>query len=158
MNFLLALLFVPIGMQIDPCTTAQPPFTVNSGAPFTIAWLMDAMVPASPTDPTLVPQRIDGYYLQIDSTPRVRLSGVIIGLPCVGGPNLGKIPFTYRTTSGVSRGSHLAQLLAYNYILDVNGNPTTTEQEGPAVTVPFAAVDLTHTGPPRIPANVIIRR
>lgn len=145
--------------QTDPCTVALPPFTVTSGAPFTITWLMAPTVPASPTDPTLVPQRIDGFWIQIDTAARIKLPALTAGTPCpVGTPNAGKLPYTYRTLSGVSRGSHSARINAYNFVLDTNGNPTTTEQEGAAVTVPFAAADLTHTTPPLAPTNGIIRR
>lgn len=145
--------------QTDPCAVAAPPFVVTSGAPYTITWLMSPQVPVSPTDPTLVPQRIDGFYLQIDLTARIRLNGLIPGTPCpAGNANAGKLPYSYRTLSGVPRGNHSTKISAYNFTLDANGNPTTIEQEGPAVTVPFAAADLTHTTPPLIPSNTIIRR
>lgn len=147
--------------QTDPCATATPPFVITSGAPYTITWLMDAQVPVSPTDPTLVSQRIDGYYLQVDLQVRTRLTSaqVTVGPPCSATtPNSGKIPTTYRTANGVSRGNHSVRINAFNFTLDANGNPTTTEQEGPAVTVPFDAVDPLQSTPPRAPTNGIIRR
>ena len=155
------LLATSASAQTDPCATATPPFIVTSGAPYTITWLMDAQVPASPTDPTLVNQRIDGYYLQIDLQTRVRITSAQVTVlpPCSATtPSSGKIPTTYRTSSGVSRGNHTARLNAFNYLLDANGNPTTTEQEGPVVTVPFDAADPLQSTPPRLPGNVIIRK
>jgi hypothetical protein len=157
------ILALPINAfaQSDPCIAAAPPFVVSSGAPYTVTWLMDAQVPVSPTDPTLVNQRIDGYYLQIDLQTRTRITSAQVTVlpPCSATtPNSGKIPTVYRTTSGVTRGSHTARLAAFNFTLDVNGNPTTSEQEGPAVTVPFDAVDPLQSTPPRIPGNVIIRK
>jgi len=147
--------------QTDPCATAIPPFTVNSGAPFTISWLMTAQVPASPTDPTLVNQRIDGYYVQVDLGTRTRIvpANYTVGAACLStSPNPGKIPTTYRTVSGVSRGSHTYKIVGFNFVLDANGNPTTTEQEGTAVVIPFVAADLIHITPPLIPNNPIIRK
>jgi len=158
-----AVLTIPASAyaQVDPCATANPPFNVNSNNPFTVTWLMSAQVPASPTDPTLVNQRIDGYYVQVDTGTRVRItpSQYTVGSPCLStSPNPGKIPTTYRTATGVSRGAHTYKISGFNFVLDASGNPTTVEQEGPVVSIPFAAADLVHVTPPLIPTNSIIRK
>lgn len=159
--FILTAFALPANAQTDPCLSAVTPFIVTSGAPYTVTLLMDAQVPVSPTDPTLVDQRIDGYYLQIDLQIRTKLTiSQVTVLPACGSatPNPGKIPTTYKTISGVPRGSHTLKLNAFNFTLDANGIPTTTEQEGPVVSTPFVAADLLQSTPPRVPTNIIIRK
>lgn len=141
--------------QLDPCTTAAPPFVVNTNIPFTLTFLMDAQVPVSTTDPTLVNQRIDGFYFQIDSLAEIKI-GATFGAACTNVAN--KIPYSYRTLAGISRGNHTAKLTPFNFVLDAIGLPTTVEQRGPIATVPFAAVDLTNVGPPLPPTNLIIKK
>jgi hypothetical protein len=145
-------------MQSDPCVVGAGASVLTSGAPFTLTWVMDAQVPASPTDPTLVPQRINGFVLQIDGGPKQDIQP-IAGPPCPAGSlYAGHLPFTYRSVSGVSKGTHSAAVAAWNFILDDAGNPTSTRQEGPAVAVPFSAVDLARMGPPSGAKNIIIRK
>lgn len=142
----------------DACNTAIGPFTVTSGSPFYVLWTMDATVPASPTDPTPVPHRVDGFYLQIDTQTRVDIAPTR-GTACPSGsPQAGKIPYIFRTTSGVARGSHTARIQGWNFAVDQDGNPTTVRQEGAVTSIPFAAVDLVQTGPPTAPTNGSIRR
>ena len=153
---LLLMLAAPVAAQTDPCVAvpAGTTFTVTRGAPFTAAWVMDAKVPVSDTDSTLVNARIDGFYLQIDTGARQR---VVLPLPTVACPN-GQLPFSWRSPSGVSRGSHTFKITAFNFVLNPDGTPTTVEQESAAVSVPFAAVDLVRVGPPSPAKNVIIKR
>jgi hypothetical protein len=144
----------------DACVVIPPGtvFTVTSGAPFTLMWIMPATGPASATDPTPVPMRIDGFYLAIDTGNRMSISAMQ-GSPCPAGtPNAGKIPYMHRTTSGVARGSHEARLTAWNYIVDSNGNSTGVPQDGETTIVPFGAVDAVMQGPPPAPTNTSIRR
>jgi len=162
MKYVVALLFVLqasiVSAQTDPCMTGVQPFVVTSGAPYTVTWLMDALVPASSTDPTLVPPRIDGFYFQVDATTKTKISVTSSPVCGTGTPNAGKMPYTYRTVNGVTRGSHTVRLSAFNFVLDQSGNPTAQEQESAVVSVPFSAVDLLEYGPPPSPVNVIIRR
>ena len=152
----LAMMQAPVVCGAPSPTT--PNFTVTSGSPYTVEWIMDATVPASATDPTLVPHRIDGFYLQIDAGTKADIKPTP-GAPCpVGSVQAGKIPYIYRTTSGVARGSHTLTLSAYNFALGADGTPTTTRQEGPAVSVPFVGVDPVRVGPPTAPLGVIIKR
>jgi hypothetical protein len=142
----------------DACQTAIAPFQVTSGAPFTVSWVMDSTVALSATDPTPVPQRIDGHYLQIDNGPRLELL-IAPGLPCpTGTPMAGKLPYVFRSASGVSRGAHTATVTPWNYALDAAGLPTTFRQEGPAVSAPFAGVDPVQFGPPAGPSNLGIKK
>jgi len=158
---LLACVGTVVEAQTDPCQSATPPFVVTSGRPFTAVWLMDAMVQANPpTDPTLVPARIDGFYLQIDSQPRVDTGPIAPSAPCpVGTPNAGKLPFSWTSSvGGVSRGTHTFTVRGWNFQLDTQGVPTTTRQEGVVASIPFSAVDLVQVGAPLAPTNAIIRR
>jgi hypothetical protein len=150
-----------LAQAVDACQASVSPFTVTSGAPFTVAWVMDPLGPVSATDPTLVPQRIDGYSLQIDSGPKQDLivAALAAVAPCpVGTPMAGKIPYQVRTASGVGKGNHTASLSAWNFVLDSAGNPTTTRQEGSAVSIPFVGVDPVQAGPPNRPLNLGIKR
>lgn len=134
----------------NPCTVLPPGtvFTITTGKPFVVAWVLDAQSPASPTDPTLVPTRVNGFRLNVDSQPVVEITPAA-GAPCpAGNANAGKLPYTYTTASGVAKGNHTVTVKAWNYTLDAAGNPTTTKQEGPAVTTPFVAADVLQTGPP----------
>lgn len=164
-TLLLALLFVVVpavaSAQTDACQAAQPPFTLTSGAPFTITWLMDVQVPVSATDATLVPQRIDGYYLQINGGPKQDIVAVK-GETCTVGAFANKAVYQYRMLTGVPKGQHTITVTPWNFVLSIDSNgwwaPTTTRQEGPAVAVPFAVVDPAQLGPPGKPLNVLIRR
>lgn len=148
----------PVLAQQDPCATAQPPFAVTSGAPFGVTFLEPTTAPASPTDPTPVPVRIDGFHFQIDTG--VKQSVVLSpGAACPSGSFVGLRPYTYRTASGVSKGSHTLTIIPWNFVLDpVTGDPTTTKQEGIAVQIPFAAIDPVQAGPPPPVVNAIIKR
>jgi hypothetical protein len=162
----LALVLLPVSASAQAlidlaCNPPAQPMTVTSGAPFAVMWVMDPLVPASQTDPTLVPQRVNGYYLQIDGGPKQEITAVPVGTgdPCPAGTSMaGKVPYQFRTTTGVPKGNHSVTITAWNFALDAFGNPTTTRREGPAVSVPFVGVELVHTGPPQGPQNVIIRK
>jgi hypothetical protein len=146
---------------IEACNVGAQPFVVASGAPFGITFLMPSSVPASDTDPTQVPLRVDGYTAWIDGGTRHELRPTPIGAgdPCPQGTTFaGQRGFEVRLPEGVSRGQHTLTVLAWNWKLDAIGNPTSIRQEGPAVVVPFVAVDPAHQGPPPGPKNVIIRR
>lgn len=143
---------------VDACTIDTGPFVLQSGAPFSVAFVMDAKVPISTTNPTLVDQRVDGIYYQIDSQTIVTNMTPTKGVPCpAGNVNAGKIPYIFQL-QGVTRGEHTIRLWGWNYKLDSNGLPTTTRQEGAPTITPFTVVDPTHETPPTKPTNVIIRR
>jgi hypothetical protein len=158
--FLAAVLLVPRASvaQGPPqiCfTTMGGPFTVTSGAPFNIQWIMaDTVSENSAT----VPTRINGFYVQIDGGEKYDI-GMATALPTCPStstvyPN--DLPFTFKTTSGVARGPHTLKISAWNFVLDSAGDPTTTKQESVVVSIPFSAGEPTQLGPPVSPANVVI--
>lgn len=148
----------PVWAQ-DPCTTQIGPFIVTSGAPYTVTWLADALVPTSPSDSTLIPNRVNGYTIQIDAGPKVDVGLPTAGPTCPSGtPNAGKNPYSYRSANGVTRGSHTLSHRAWNYVLDAAGLPTTVVQESAAVVVPFTAADPTLLGAPPSALNIGIRK
>jgi hypothetical protein len=136
-------------------TNPTGPFLVTSGAPFTTQWIMvDTTVD---TGGATVPNRVDGFYLQIDNGVKEDIGMATALTPCSAtSPKPGDIPYTYRTSSGVSRGSHNLKISAWNYTLDGVGNPTTTRQESVVASIPFTAGDPILFGPPTSPQNVII--
>ena len=148
--------------QTDPCTAvpAGTTFTVTSGSPFTVAWVMDATVLAD-DGVTQVPQRISGFYLRIDAGAKLDIP-TLAGSPCPAGTtHAGKIPYTHRTSTGVARGAHTAYLSAWNFQQDCSSGvcvDTSVRQESAVASVPFAAVDPRHTGPPKVPVNILITR
>lgn len=155
----LALASLSYGQSV--CSSNPGPFYVTSARPFTVEWVMDVLAPVSDTDPTLVPVRVDGYYYQIDFNTEVKIlvADTIPGPVCAAGTTYaGKTPYTWHAPQGVAKGSHTLKLLAWNYTLDANGIPTTTEQRSPIANVPFIAVDLAMIGPPTVPKGTIIKR
>lgn len=132
------------------------PFTVTSGAPFNVSWIMMDTVTENGIT---VPNRYEGFYLQIDGGPKSDI-GLAKALPAcsVTSQKPGDIPYTYLTTQGVSRGTHTLKISAWNFILDGNGDPTTTKQESVVTQVPFSAGDPVLFGPPAQPGSVIISR
>lgn len=155
------LLFATALSAQSVCLNNPGPFYVTSARPFTVEWVMDAMVPVSDTDPTLVPTRTDGYYYQIDSTSEVKIlvADTIPGPACpVGTTHAGKIPYTWRAPYGVSKGSHTLKFGSWNYALDSNGMNTAVEQRSVIVTVPFVAIDPALIGAPPPPGGIIIKR
>lgn len=144
----------------DTCTpvAAGTVFTVTSGKAPTVSWLMAATVPTSATDPTPVPQRINGFTVQINTATPVDVNPAAM-TPCPSGTtNAGKVPYMLTLQSGVPKGNHTLTVKAWNFVLDASGNPTTQRQESAAVSIPFVAGDLLQYGPPQTPTNGIISR
>lgn len=142
----------------DACAVASGPFVVTSGAPFNILWVLPPTQDASATDTTQVPLRVDGFYLQMDGLAKADIAATR-GTPCpAGNANVGKIPFLFKTLSGVAKGSHQASISGWNFVLDSSGNPTTQRAEGTATAIPFAAADPVAVGPPPAPTNGSIKR
>lgn len=154
----LVLLATPVAAQdhVLCTTTAAPPFTVTSGSPFTVQWIM----PDTTTENgQTVPNRWNGFYVQIDNGPKADIGLATVLTACSSGsPRPGDFPHTYRTTAGVTKGNHTLKLSAWSFTLDGAGNPTTTRQESTVASIPFDAVDPILTGPPVQPSNVLIVR
>jgi hypothetical protein len=146
--------------QSDPCLSGGVEI-LASGAPFTISWTMQQQVPRSPTDPTLVPHRYEGFIVQIDAGPETD-----IGLPTatvcpVGTPRAGDKKYTYRTQAGVNRGLHSLWLWAWNYVLNPDGTATTQKQSEKPAPIPFTAADQgipVLERAPYGPWNLVIRK
>lgn len=144
----------------DPCTAppAGTTYTVTSGRPFKITFVVPDKAPASATDPTLVPNRISGFFIDVDDPNINNNVGWLSpsGAACPAGSTFaGMLPYEY-TLQGVSRGNHQVYVSAWNYALDANGAETTTRQESELASVPFAAADPVLIGPPAGPRNVLI--
>jgi hypothetical protein len=143
-----ACLAVPSGTQ-----------TVTTGRAFKLGWVVETMVPASATDPTLVPMRVDGFYLIIDGGAKQDIGKPAPGIVCaIGTAFAGRTPYLYQVSTGVPKGAHTAALSVYNFVLDANGAPTTSRLESAAFTLPFSAVDAISSGPPLMPQGVKIYR
>jgi hypothetical protein len=115
------------------------------------------MVPVSSTDPMLVPARLDGWFVRLDSQSRID-TGRLTWVPCpAGNANAGKLGFVYRWPSPIAGGKHSIAIIGYNFVVGPDGLPTTVKQEGLPTTVPFTAADPIHTTPPLAPGNGAIR-
>jgi len=155
--FVLSLASPALAQDHVLCNTTPPAsFTVTSGAPFTVTWLM----PDTATENGVtVPNRFDGFYLQIDGGPKTDIGKAQALTACsAGSQKPADVPYTYRTPSGVSRGSHTLRLSAWSFTLDGNGAPTTTKQESLVSQVPFAAGDPILYGPPVAPGSITITK
>ena len=141
----------------EACLPGTPPYIVTSAKPFTVTWVQAATVPVSPTDPTLVPERINGFTYVLDSGAAVDFVPTS-GPACVGGTNAGKIPYLYAMPSGVPKGSHTLSVTAWNYVLNPDGTNSSSRQSGAATAIPFDAIDPVKLGPPGAPANGRIYR
>jgi len=136
-------------------TTMQGPFTVTSGSPFTVQWIMADTVAENNTT---VPTRIEGFYLQIDGGEKFDIGKATALTTCPSTSTVypNDLPFSFRTTSGVARGQHTLKISAWNFVLDSAGDPTTTKQESVVASIPFVAGDPIQYGPPVSPTNVVI--
>lgn len=157
--FVLAVLLLaaPTSAQQDSLLcNASPlgPFVVTSGAPFTVGWLMTDTVTENNIT---VPNRYDGFYLQIDGGPTIDIGLATALPPCSATSSRpGDKPYNYVTPQGVSRGAHTLKINAWNYELDSAGNPTQTRQVGVVASVPFTAGDPILFGPPGAPMSVVV--
>ena len=144
--------------QTGPCAAAVGTSdTVTTGKAPTVSWKW----PATFDDPVYgsVPFRVNGASIEI-----VTSSGSVVQAKrdyTLPSPTLcsdGQNAYAVTLLSGVQKGSYIARVLGWNYVLDDNGNPTTTRQEGGYATRPFNAVDALMTGAPTAPANLKVVR
>jgi hypothetical protein len=142
-TFLFALL-----QTANPCdTNATGPFVVTSARSFTIQW---CTANTRVDNGVIVPERIDGFYLLIDAGPKQDIAmAVNLGLSATTNRNA----WQYVIPSGVARGDHTAAVIAWNYVLDQNGVPTTQRAESAPTAVPFTAVDPVSNQPPLAPTG-----
>lgn len=147
----------------NPCqaTPGGTVFAVTSGRPYRIGWVLPATGPANASDPTPVPNRVNGFYVALDD----QQAKVDIGLPAPAGPPCpagtsyaGMIPYEHTMSAGVGRGEHRVFVSAWNYVVAPNGIETLVKQESEVASVPFVGVDLMMYGPPMGPINPVIKR
>ena len=153
---LLLLLSSNVYAQDHPLCNTTPvgPFTVTSGAPFFVYWIMPDTASENGMN---VPNRYEGFYIQIDGGPKQDIGLATALTPCSSSSaKPGDVPYQYTTLSGVSRGPHTLRISAWNHTLDGAGNPTSTIQESLVINVPFSAGDPVLFGPPVAPNSVTI--
>lgn len=132
------------------------PFTVTSGAPFTVSWIMSD---TATENGITVPNRYNGFYFQIDAGPKTDIGMAAASPACSAGSlKPGDIPYTYKTPQGVTRGTHQLKISAWSFTLDGAGNPTTNRQESTVTQIPFNAGDPILFGPPMPPSSVTISK
>jgi hypothetical protein len=162
LTLLLVLLPASAEAQIvDPCAAVAPgtTFVVSSTRPARLYWLMDATVPANPpTDMTLVPHRIDGFYVQVNALPQTDTGKLTPTICPAGNSNAGKLALTMTLPAPLAAGSYTLSVKGWNFQLDVKGVPTTTRQNGVALVVPFLVIDPQQEGPPLVPVNLLVSR
>src|SRR4030095_15669055 len=116
-------------------TNATGPFIVTSARSFTIQW---CTTHTRVDNGNIVPERIDGFYLTLDQGPKTDIAlATSLGLSTV----TNRDAWQYVIPSGLPKGDHVASMIAWNYVLDQNGVPTTQRSESAPMSVPFTAVD-----------------
>jgi hypothetical protein len=142
------LLALAVLQPANPCdTNGTGPFIVISARSFTVQWCTAV---TRVDNGNIVPERIDGFYLTLDTGAKMDIAmAVSLGLSSVTNRNA----WQYVIPSGLARGEHTAALAAWNYVLDVNGNPTTARAESAPAVVPFTAVDPVSNQPPLAPTG-----
>ncbi len=99
---------------------------------------------------TSVPERIDGFYLTLDTGAKSDIGmATTLGLSTV----TNRHAWQHVLPSGVPKGDHAVAIIAWNYVLDQNGAPTTQRAEGPPTAIPFTAVDPVSNVPPLAPTG-----
>lgn len=143
----------------DACTNATQPFVVTAGAPFYVGWTMNDKETDSNNVQFTV--RADGFYISYHLTGYVDIGAPAPGPICpTGTTNAGRVPYIYRTTSGVPKGGpYTFSIKAWRYAPDpITGQPTQQKEETLPASVPFTAVDPIYTGPMTKPVISFIRK
>lgn len=149
----------------DPCATAPPPPDVlTAGRPYTVTWaeLQNVVVNGTST-----PNRIDGFAVSIlnQAGTAIVQAETDIGKPPQVNCGTTRWGFTWNSPTGIAKGSYIFAIRAYNFVLDANGNPTTTKQysatspltTGSTARRPFDVVDpVLLTAPPE-PTDIRVR-
>lgn len=143
------LLSAALLQAVNPCdTNVQGPFIVTSARSFTVQWCTTST--RQNADGTAVPERIDGFYFVLDGGVKQDIGmATALGLSSI----TNRHAWQYAMPSGVSRGDHSAGIIAWNFLLDSDGQPTTTRVESAPTVVPFSAVDPVSNQPPLAPTG-----
>lgn len=142
------LLALAVLQLANPCdTNGTGPFIVISARSFTVQWCTAV---TRVIDGVIVPERIDGFYLTLDTGPKTDVSmATFIGLSAVTNRNA----WQYVFPSGIARGDHTVTVTSWDYVLDTNGNPTPSRLESASIPIPFSAVDPVSNQPPLAPTG-----
>jgi len=142
-----------VGAQTIDCDAPAPtvPTTITTGRPYTIAFCLPPTTVTNPDNTTSdVPSRVEGYTAVLDGGAPVELGKLVAGAPA---PTTKMQPVSYRTSTGVPKGTHNVFVTPWNCPLDaVTGLPTTCtvaqRQNASPVSIPFVATDQALGGPP----------
>jgi hypothetical protein len=140
--------------QIASCNAVTGPFEVQGNSSWSYTFTMQQLVPASETDPTLVPHVYNGFIMQIDTLAEQDMGlGEQLGI-CPNGTQRAGDKLYKIVVNGVklSKGSHVLALWAWN--TDANGN----KRGGVIVRTPFDATEpiVVFDRAPYGPWNVLI--
>jgi len=140
--------------QIISCNQVVQNFEIQGNSPWAYTFTMAQLVPASDTDPTLVPHIYNGFTMQIDTFAEQDMgTGEVLGICPNGTQRAGdKIYKIVVNNVKLDKGNHTLHLWAWN--TDENGQ----KRGGDPVNVPFVAVDPVATlqRRPYAPINVYI--
>ncbi len=132
----------------NPCDTNAPgPFIVTSARSFTVQW---CTARTRVDNGSIAQERIDGFYLMLDTGPKTDIAmATSLGVSTV----TNRDAWQYVIGSGVQRGDHTATIIAWNYVLDLNGVPTAQRSESAPASIPFSAADPVSNQPPLAPTG-----
>jgi hypothetical protein len=140
--------------QIASCNSVTGIFEIQGNAVWGYTFTMAQLVPASDTDPTLVPHIYNGFIMQVDTLAEQDMAmGEVLGICPNGTQRAGdKIYKIIVNNVKLNRGDHILHLWAWNN--DENGQ----KRGGDIVSVPFVASDpvAVLARRPYAPINVII--
>lgn len=149
----LPLLLLAVLQAPNPCDTNDPgPFLVTSARAFTFQWCTaHTRVDSGIT----VPERIDGFYVVLDTGVKTDIGkGTFLGLSTA----TNRDAWQYIFGSGVQKGDHTVTVIAWNYVLDGFGVPTTQRVESAPAVIPFTAVDPISKSAPLAPTGLRLIR
>lgn len=140
--------------QIVSCNTISGIVEIQGNAAWSYTFTMAQLVPASDTDPTLVPHLYNGFIMQVDSFAEQDMgTGEVLGICPNGTQRAGdKIYKIVVNNVKLDKGNHVLNLWAWN--TDANGQ----KRGGDITRVPFVAVDpvAVMNRRPYAPINVYI--
>lgn len=149
--FLLALPMTVFAQSLTSVCSGTGTNITYTGRTVTFGWVMPATITVTTSDGTMtaVPNRVDGFYVQVDNGAKQDIGLATSGAPCASGPYTGYTPYMWTTSYGFQKGSHTFVATAWNFKLDpVTGAKTTDRQEGAATSFPFDVIDVVVDVPP----------
>lgn len=154
---LLTLGAVNVFAQNSPCDPVPaPPDTIFTGRPPTATWTEPVSVVVNGVT---TPNRVDGFEVGIWNAAATAtvVAPIDIGLPVSTNCSANLLGYMFTFPNGLQKASYQLGARSYNFVLDANGNPTTTKQYSARTFRPFVVVDPVLTGPPPAPTDVRVR-